>query len=223
MFIIILCKSTHTVPEPGSHVSQPVGLRLRCRYGNKSTSMLSDNIFNSVWLLPLLFQQQQRLCQDLFYSDPTVDPAAEMLMKGAMETDKKNVRGKWWHIQRAPKGGANRWIFKVKHYCLSKPQDEGEQIRTERERGRDGQWQRDRKQQQWQRKKKGNVKERNVVIPLSWMKSHSSVNFSPSNPIRSTAHPAMAYGTAEQGGIKRGETNTRRKVGTVWKRAMKNV
>lgn len=50
---------------------------------------------------------------------------------------------------------------------------------------------------------KGNVKERNVVIPLSWMKSHSSVNFSPSNPIRSTAHPAMAYGTAEQGGIKR--------------------
>lgn len=74
MFIIISCKSTHTVPEPGSHVSQPVGLRLRCRYDNKSTSMLSDNIFNSVWLLPLLFQQQQRLCQDLFYGDPTVDP-----------------------------------------------------------------------------------------------------------------------------------------------------
>lgn len=70
---------------------------------------------------------------------------------------------------------------------------------------------------------KGNVKERNVVIPLSWMKSHSSVNFSPSNPIRSTAHPAMAYGTAEQGGIKSSETNTRRKVGKVWKRAMKNV
>lgn len=73
------------------------------------------------------------------------------------------------------------------------------------------------------RGRKGDVKERNVVIPLSWMKSHSSVNFSPSNPIRSTAHPAMAYGTAEQGGIKRSETNTRRKVGKVWKRAMKNV
>lgn len=213
MFIIILCKCTHTVPEPGSHVSQPVGLRLRCRYGNKSTSMLSDNIFNSVWPLPLLFQQQQRLCQDLFYSNPTVDPLQQKCW----------WKGRW----RQKMWGGNDDISRE---CQKEKQIDGFsksntiawvnlRMKGNRsgQRGKEEEMASD-KETESNNNGRGRKREREREKCC-----HSSVNFSPSNPIRSTAHPAMAYGTAEQGGIKRSETNTRRKVGKVWKRAMKNV
>lgn len=210
-------KGTHTVTRARARVSQPAGLRLRCRYGNESTSMFSDNIFNSVWLLPLLFQQQQKVVSGFILQRPHCwFSAAEMLMKREMERVKKKEkkkRGTWWQVQRAAEKGANRWIFKVRQYCLTELVDEGRHISRGREGGRDGQW--------WGDGKK--KKRRDAVIPLSRMTSHSSVNSSPPNPNWSTAHSAMTHAAAEQGAIKHTETNTPRKVRKIWKRAEKKM
>lgn len=114
------------------------------------------------------------------------------------------MRGKDWENsgKTMTKAEIGRWIFKDinARQALLCMMDEGKPIRTERGRGRDGQWQREELERQitTEGEKRG-VKERDVVIPPSWMRRHSGVNSPPSNPIWSAAQPAVTHADTELG------------------------